>query len=125
MAYITKDGKWLAYRDATEEILEYDDFSDVQQVYQPEWFWVDDKDDAKEFHAESIASSFLVRRRGGVLKRLKYDFRATASTALNKVNYNSNWIELQLAHVCGNRTKSIIQSCKTLKWVKKNDARLG
>lgn len=43
MAYITKDGKWLAYRDATQEILEYDDFSDVQQVYQPEWFWVDDK----------------------------------------------------------------------------------
>jgi len=64
MAYITKDGKWLAYRDATQEILEYDDFSDVQQVYQPEWFWVDDKDDAKVFHAESIASSFLVRRRG-------------------------------------------------------------
>lgn len=60
MAYITKDGKWLAYRDATQEILEYDDFSDVQQVYQPEWFWVD----AKVFHAESIASSFLVRRRG-------------------------------------------------------------
>lgn len=26
MAYITNDGKWLAYRDATEEILEYDDF---------------------------------------------------------------------------------------------------
>ena len=54
MAYITKDGKWLAYRDATQEILEYDDFSDVQQVYQPEWFWVDNKDDAKVFHAESI-----------------------------------------------------------------------
>ena len=65
MAYITKDGKWLAYRDATQEILEYDDFSDIQQVYQPEWFWVDDKDDAKVFHAESIARSFLVRRRGG------------------------------------------------------------
>jgi hypothetical protein len=26
MAYITKDGKWLAYRDATQEIMEYDDF---------------------------------------------------------------------------------------------------
>ena len=43
MAYITKDGKWLAYRDATKEILEYDDFSDIQQVYEPEWFWVDNK----------------------------------------------------------------------------------
>ena len=64
MAYITKDGKWLAYRDATQEILEYDDFSDIQQVYQPEWFWVDNKDDAKVFHAESIAISFLVRGRG-------------------------------------------------------------
>ena len=29
-----------------------------------EWYWVDDKDDAKVFHAESIVSSFLVRRRG-------------------------------------------------------------
>ncbi len=71
MAYITKDGKWLAYRDAIQEILEYDDFSDVQQVYQPEWFWVDNKDDAKEFHAESIASSFLVRRRWSVGKVLR------------------------------------------------------
>ena len=63
MAYITKDGKWLAYRDVTQEILEYNDFSDVQLVYQPEWFWVDNKDDAKVFHTESIAISFLVRRR--------------------------------------------------------------
>jgi hypothetical protein len=70
MAYITKDGKWLAYRDAAEE-HEYNDFSDVQQVYQPEWFWVDDKDDAKVFHAESIASSFLVRRRGEFWKGAK------------------------------------------------------
>ena len=70
MAYITKDGKWLAYRDAAEE-HEYDDFSDVQQVYQPEWFWVDDKDDAKVFHAESIASSFLVCRRGEFWKDAK------------------------------------------------------
>ena len=64
MACITKDGKWLAYRDVTQEIVEYDDFSDVQLVYQPEWFWVDNKDDAKVFHTESIAISFLVRRRG-------------------------------------------------------------
>ena len=71
MAYITKDGKWLAYRDATQEILEYDDFSDIQQVHQPEWFWVDNKDDAKVFHAESIASSFLVRRRGEFWKGSK------------------------------------------------------
>lgn len=70
MAYITKDGKWLAYRDAAEE-HEYNDFSDVQQVYQPEWFWVDDKDDSKVFHAESIASSFLVRRRGEFWKGAK------------------------------------------------------
>ena len=36
MAQITKDGKWIAYRDGTEEIMEQDDFSDVEQVYQPE-----------------------------------------------------------------------------------------
>ncbi len=78
MAYITKDGKWLAYRDATQEILEYDDFSDVQQVYQPEWFWVDNKDDAKVFHAESslvIAIDHVVLRkvnpRNAALARLK------------------------------------------------------
>lgn len=58
MAYIAKDGKWLAYRDATEEILEYDDFSNIQQIYQPEWFWFDDK----VFHEESFATSFLIRR---------------------------------------------------------------
>ncbi|WP_234964369.1 hypothetical protein [Acinetobacter johnsonii] len=51
MAYTTKNGKWLAYQDATQDVLEYDDFSDVQQVYQHEWIWVDDKDDAKVFHA--------------------------------------------------------------------------
>jgi hypothetical protein len=71
MAYITKDGKWLAYRDVTQEIVEYYYFSHIQQVYQPEWFWVDDKDDAKVFHAESIASSFLVRRRGEFWKGAK------------------------------------------------------
>lgn len=70
MAYITKDGQWLAYRDSTEE-NEYDDFSEIQQVYEPEWFWVDNKDDAKVFHAESIASSFLVRRRGEFWKGAK------------------------------------------------------
>lgn len=59
MAYIIKKSQWLAYRDSTEE-NEYDDFSEIQQVYEPEWFWVDNKDDAKVFHAESIASSFLV-----------------------------------------------------------------
>jgi len=70
MACISKDDKWLAYRDAAEE-HEYDDFSDIRQVYQPEWFWVDDKADAKVFHAESIASSFLVRRRGEFWKGAK------------------------------------------------------
>ncbi|MEG1313533.1 MAG: hypothetical protein RSD40_04385 [Bacilli bacterium] len=29
MAYITKDGKWLAFRNATQEVIEYDDFSDI------------------------------------------------------------------------------------------------
>ncbi|AXF45424.1 MULTISPECIES: hypothetical protein [Acinetobacter] len=58
MAYISKDDKWLVYRDATEE-NEYNDFSDIRQVYQPEWFWVDDKADAKVFHAESIAISLF------------------------------------------------------------------
>lgn len=67
---IIKDGKWVSYRELNEE-SEYDDFSDIQQVYQAEWFWVDDKDDAKVFHAESIASSFLVRRRGEFWKGAK------------------------------------------------------
>lgn len=71
MAYTTKDGKWLGYRDATQEILEYDDFSDTQQVYQTEWFWIDDKDDAKVFHAERIVNSFLLLRRGDFWKCAK------------------------------------------------------
>ena len=46
-------------------------FSDIQQVDEPEWFWVDDKHEAKVFHAESIASSFLVRRSGEFCKGAK------------------------------------------------------
>ncbi len=35
-----------------------------------------------------------------------HDFRATASTRLHEMGYNSDWIERQLAHVEENRTKA-------------------
>lgn len=35
-----------------------------------------------------------------------HDFRATASTALHNANYNSQWIELQLAHVDKNAIRA-------------------
>lgn len=44
-----------------------------------------------------------------------HDFRATASTDLNEANYNSNWIELQLAHVKGDKVKATYDHAKWLK----------
>lgn len=43
-----------------------------------------------------------------------HDFRATASTSLNEANYNSNWIELQLAHVKGDKVKAAYDHAKWL-----------
>ncbi|WP_338558071.1 tyrosine-type recombinase/integrase [Acinetobacter sp. KS-LM10] len=43
-----------------------------------------------------------------------HDFRATASTSLNEANYNSNWIELQLAHVKGDKVKATYDHAKWL-----------
>lgn len=33
-----------------------------------------------------------------------HDFSATAPTILNEKNYDEDWIEMQLAHVSGNKT---------------------
>ncbi|WP_180116575.1 integrase arm-type DNA-binding domain-containing protein [Acinetobacter sp. YH12096] len=43
-----------------------------------------------------------------------HDFRATASTALYEKGYKEDWIELQLAHVSGNRTKASYNHAKHL-----------
>lgn len=43
-----------------------------------------------------------------------HDFRATASTDLNEANYNSNWIELQLAHVKGDKIRATYDHAKWL-----------
>lgn len=43
-----------------------------------------------------------------------HDFRATASTDLNEANYNSDWIELQLAHVKGDKTRASYDHAKWL-----------
>ena len=43
-----------------------------------------------------------------------HDFRATASTDLNEANYNSNWIELQPAHVKGDKVKATYDHAKWL-----------
>lgn len=43
-----------------------------------------------------------------------HDFRATASTDLNEANYNSNWIELQLAHVKGDKVRATYDHAKWL-----------
>lgn len=73
MAYITKDGKWLAYQDATQEITEYDDFSDIQQIYQAEWYWTEKKDEAKLFWDDIDARSFLAKKRGEFWKNAKIE----------------------------------------------------
>ena len=41
-----------------------------------------------------------------------HDFRATASTDLNEANYNSNWIELQLAHVKNDKVRATYDHAK-------------
>lgn len=43
-----------------------------------------------------------------------HDFRATASTTLYEKNYNSDWIELQLAHVKGDRVRASYDHAKWL-----------
>ncbi len=43
-----------------------------------------------------------------------HDFRATASTDLHEANFNSDWIELQLAHVKGDKTRASYDHAKWL-----------
>lgn len=43
-----------------------------------------------------------------------HDFRATASTDLNELNFNSDWIELQLAHVKADKTRASYDHAKWL-----------
>lgn len=41
-----------------------------------------------------------------------HDFRATASTELNSLGYNSDWIEAQLAHADANKTRASYNHAK-------------
>ena len=43
-----------------------------------------------------------------------HDFRATSSTLLNEKGFNSDWIELQLAHVSENQTRASYNHAKYL-----------
>lgn len=43
-----------------------------------------------------------------------HDFRATASTELNEANFNSDWVEIQLAHVKGDKTRASYDHAKWL-----------
>lgn len=43
-----------------------------------------------------------------------HDFRATASTDLNEENFNADWIELQLSHVKGDKTRASYDHAKWL-----------
>lgn len=62
--------------------------------------------------ANTLNQSF---RNMGLNHITMHDFRATASTDLNEANYNSNWIELQLAHVKGDKVKATYDHAKWLK----------
>lgn len=44
-----------------------------------------------------------------------HDFRATASTELHEANFNSDWVEIQLAHAKGNKTRASYDHAKWLK----------
>lgn len=43
-----------------------------------------------------------------------HDFRATASTLLNEKDYDDKWIEKQLAHADGNKTRATYNHAKYL-----------
>ena len=43
-----------------------------------------------------------------------HDFRATASTILHEAGYNSEWIELQLAHVDKNAVRGTYNHAQSL-----------
>lgn len=51
----------------------------------------------------------------GLDKVTAHDFRATASTALYEKGYKEDWVELQLAHVSGNKTKASYNHAKHMK----------
>ena len=44
-----------------------------------------------------------------------HDFRATASTELHEANFNTDWVEIQLAHAKGNKTRASYDHAKWLK----------
>jgi len=48
----------------------------------------------------------------GLANVTAHDFRATASTALNEQEYDEDWIEMQLAHVSGNKTRASYNHAK-------------
>lgn len=50
----------------------------------------------------------------GLNKVTAHDFRATASTALYEKGFKEDWVELQLAHVSGNKTKASYNHAKHL-----------
>ncbi|MFZ0022285.1 tyrosine-type recombinase/integrase [Acinetobacter sp.] len=50
----------------------------------------------------------------GLDKVTAHDFRATASTALYEKGYKEDWIEMQLAHSVGNKTKASYNHAKYL-----------
>ncbi|WP_296284634.1 integrase arm-type DNA-binding domain-containing protein [uncultured Acinetobacter sp.] len=50
----------------------------------------------------------------GLSEVTSHDFRATASTDLNSLNYESDWIEAQLAHADDNKTRASYNHAKYL-----------
>lgn len=53
-------------------------------------------------------------KRVGFTELSPHDFRATSSTDLNEKNYDGDWIELQLAHVSGNKTRATYNHARWL-----------
>ena len=62
-----------------------------------------------------VTLNHALRRCGyGYDTHVHYGFRATASTNLNKMGWNSDWIETQLAHVSTNKVRASYNKAKYL-----------
>lgn len=55
-----------------------------------------------------------LRKLGFSRKLSPHGFRGTASTALNELGYESDWVEVQLAHVDSNRTRATYNHARYL-----------
>lgn len=68
MHTIMKDGRWLAYKNYSEE-SDYWEVSEITAEIKNGWYWCDDIEHAKCFMDHQDAANFLSKKRGAFWER--------------------------------------------------------